>query len=156
MVIACELVAVRGDGWLGGTLLDGGTLVGAPELDPYCTVRTNADLVALTGLGGSKPHSAPHTGTKALMLAVLEEGIRSYLGDHLRTREEAECWVRSRWRRSAFSFIVICETLGFEPSAVRRALRRLRANKSPPKAVGRNRPNARWRTRVRLPAPKRR
>jgi hypothetical protein len=114
-----------------------------PELDPYATAKTNADLRTLLGFGGGERRSVPLTGTKALMLAVLEEGIRSYLSNDLRTREEAERWIMSGRHRSAFSFIVVCETLGFETSAVRGALRRLRAKHAPPKAIARSRSNVR-------------
>ncbi len=127
-----------------------------PQLDSYCTVKTNADLATQIGLGRGEPHSAPHTGTKALMLAVLEDGIQTYLREDLRPREEAERWVVSRRHGSAFSFVVLCETLGFEPSAVRKALGRLRATKALPKTIGRSRPNVCHRTLARLFVPKRR
>ncbi len=100
------------------------------------------DLVAriLSGgsLGGGEPHIGHYTGTKALMLAVLVEGIRDYCSRPGRLREEAEQWVRSK-HRSAFSFSVICEVLGLEPNAVRRALPRLQ-NESMPRRL---RPNMR-------------
>ena len=37
------------------------------------------DLLRLSSLGGGEPRSAQYTGTKALMLAVLEDGIRSFV-----------------------------------------------------------------------------
>ena len=80
------------------------------------------------------------------MLAVLEDAIRSYLSTEVRARSEAEGWVTSRQRRSVFSFIVVCETLGLEPKAVRVALRRLRAQQVSPDHIPRSRPNARRRT----------
>jgi hypothetical protein len=106
------------------------------------------DLAALIGVGGGEARSAPYTGTKALMLAVLEDAIRSYLSSESRARSEAEGWVSSRQRRSVFSFIVVCETLGLEPKAVRAALRRLRDQQISPDHIPRSRPNARRRARL--------
>jgi hypothetical protein len=106
------------------------------------------DLASLIGIGGGESRTAPYTGTKALMLAVLEDAIRSYLSTELRARSEAEGWVSSRQRRSVFSFIVVCETLGLEPKAVRAALRRLRVQQVTPDHIPRTRPNARRRTRL--------
>ena len=50
---------------------------------------------ASTSLGGGESRSAQYTGTKALMLAILEDGIRSYLSPMSRIRTEAEYWVGS-------------------------------------------------------------
>ena len=107
---------------------------------------TNDDIAALIGVGGGEARTAPYTGTKALMLAVLEDAIRAYLSHEPRARMEAEQWVLSRQRRSVFSFAVVCETLGLEPKAVRAALRRLRAQDVSPDRIPRTRPNARRRT----------
>ncbi len=127
------------------------------ELDFYATVKTSAELSTVIGLGGGEQCSVPLTGTKALMLAVLEEGIRSYVSDNLRIRREAERWIMSNRRRSAFSFIVICEILGFEPTAVRQALRLLGPKAASPKAIARSRSNVRrWARFILPPAPKRR
>jgi hypothetical protein len=102
------------------------------------------DLIRLTSLGGGEPRTAQYTGTKALMLAILEDGVRSYLSPVARIRNEAEYWVTSTRQRSPFSFTVVCETLGLEPEAVRTALERLRAKKVHPRRVlGRSRPNVR-------------
>jgi len=83
------------------------------------------------GLGGGEPRWCEHTGTKALMVAVLEGGIRDYCGPAGRKSREAEAWVRSN-RRGAFSFMVVCETLGLEPTAVRQTLVRLKEQFTPP------------------------
>lgn len=102
------------------------------------------DLLRLTSLGGGESRSAQYTGTKALMLAILEDGIRSYLSPVARIRNEAEYWVKTGRQRSPFSFMVVCETLGLEPEAVRTALERMRARDvSPRRALGRTRPNVR-------------
>ena len=92
------------------------------------------------GLGGGEPRCSEYTGTKALMIAVLEGGIRDYCGAAGRRSTEAEHWVRSN-RRGAFSFAVVCETLGLEPTAVRQALVRLKNQSALPS--GRLRPDMR-------------
>jgi hypothetical protein len=105
---------------------------------------SDLDLLRITNLGGGESRTTQYTGTKALMLAILEDGIRSYLSPVGRVRSEAEFWVRSGRNRSPFSFHVVCETLGLEPGAVRVALDRLRdKNVSPRRALGRSRPNVR-------------
>lgn len=104
------------------------------------------DLASLIGIGGGESRSAPYTGTKALMLAVLEDAIRSYLSHEARACAEAEGWVMSLQRRSVFSFVVVCETLGLEPKAVRVALRRMRVQQVGPDHIPRSRPNSRRRT----------
>src|SRR5262245_21294930 len=88
-----------------------GREVGIGELD--------LDFMQLTSLGGGEPRTGQHTGTKALMLGILEDGIRSYLSPVGRVRSEAEYWVKAGRQRSPFSFIVVCETPGLEPDAVR-------------------------------------
>jgi hypothetical protein len=88
----------------------------------------------------------PNTGTRALMLAVFEDGVRCYLTASGRTRSEAEEWVCSAQRRSPFSFVVVCEALGLQPSAVRTALRRFRARSMTIEGpLGRSRPYSRRR-----------
>jgi hypothetical protein len=109
---------------------------------------THDDIAALVGIGGGETRTAPYTGTKALMLAVLEDAIRAYLSHEPRARAEAEQWVLSRQRRSVFSFAVVCETLSLEPKAVRGALRRLRAQEISPDRIPRSRPNARRRSGI--------
>jgi|SRR5579862_3599906 len=91
----------------------------------------------IIGLGGGEPRCAEYTGTQALMVAVLQDGIRDYCGVGGRCTE-AEQWVRSN-RRGVFSFAVVCETLGLDPSAVRLALVRLKKQSGLP--PGRIRPN---------------
>lgn len=115
---------------------ESGREVGLGEID--------LDLLRLSSLGGGESRSAQYTGTKALMLAILEDGIRSYLSPVGRIRNEAEYWVKSGRQRSPFCFTVVCETLGLEPDCVRSALERLRVrNVSPRRALGRSRPNVR-------------
>src|SRR5437660_12781329 len=69
------------------------------------------------------------SGEKALMLAVLEDGIRCYQ-EHLRNprsnprllSQQAEQWIRAVDYEWPFSFQNVCETLGIDPSALRAAL----------------------------------
>jgi alkanesulfonate monooxygenase SsuD/methylene tetrahydromethanopterin reductase-like flavin-dependent oxidoreductase (luciferase family) len=111
------------------------------KLDDAIEFELHAIRVA--PVAGGEPRSAEYTGTKALMLAVLENGFRSYFSPKVRIRAEAERWVKNPQGRSPFSFTVVCETLGLEPDAVRDALRRLRANRQAPNQppLKRSRPN---------------
>lgn len=85
-----------------------------------------AAVIPFSGLSGAAGRPMPQNGIRALMQAVLAEGIRSYLGPRGRLQAEAEAWIVSRRRASPFAFPVVCEVLGLEPSAVRAAVRRLR------------------------------
>ena len=108
------------------------------------TFGTDTDVYELQSLGGGEPNRAPLTGIKALMLAVLDNGITSYLSAVPRIRAEAECWVDNRSQVSPFSFQVVCETLGLEPDAVRVELHRLRnRDRISRTGLGRPRPNVR-------------
>lgn len=111
--------------------------------------HTDLRLELSTTLGGGEPRSSAFSGVKGLLLAVLEDGIRSYLSPVKELRAEAEYWVGSSRARSPFCFVVICETLGLEPSAVRDGLARLRSQRvNPARALGRTRPNVRRAHRV--------
>jgi hypothetical protein len=69
------------------------------------------------------------SGEKALMLAVLEDGIRCFQ-EHLRNprlnprllSEQAEEWIRAEDWDWPFSFNNVCDTLGLDPAALRTAL----------------------------------
>ena len=65
------------------------------------------------------------SGTRALMLAVLEDAILNLGSSIGYKRAEAERWVMSREHGYVFSFVVVCETLSLSPTAVRRSLIRL-------------------------------
>jgi hypothetical protein len=97
----------------------------------------------------------PWSGIRALMLAVLEEAFNSLRSRHSRIRADAEFWMTSPDRRYAFSFIVICEALGLEPSAVRRSVIGL-LDKKPTgrRSWPRIRPNVRHRGAIRLSRPR--
>ena len=69
------------------------------------------------------------SGEKALMLAVLEDGIRCFQ-EHLRNprsnprllSQQAEDWIKAIDYEWPFSFQNVCETLGINPEALRGAL----------------------------------
>jgi len=103
------------------------------DLDPDATsVGFGDEFELLSTLGGGEARGTDYTGTKALMLAVLEDGVRAYLGATPRLRAEAELWVTSPLRRWVFSFDIVCETLGLEPDSVRTVLLRWRAASASP------------------------
>ncbi len=100
-------------------------------------------------MSGGESRTGQLTGTRALMLAVLEDGIRSYLGTSKLLVQDAEYWIFSHRRYSPFAFPVVCEILGLNPDAVRRTLRRMKDdNVSPRQAIPRARQNVRVPGRV--------
>jgi organic radical activating enzyme len=107
------------------------------------------DLMHLRSVTGGEPRSGQLTGTKALMLAVLEDGIRSYLSGSKVIAQDAEYWICSHRRQSPFSFVVVCEMLGLDPDAVRKTLKRMKSEHvSARKALPRARHNVRIPGRV--------
>jgi hypothetical protein len=74
------------------------------------------------------------SGEKALMLAVLEDGIRCFQ-EHFRNprynprqlSQEAEDWIRADDWDWPFSFNNVCDTLGLSPEALRATLLRWKA-----------------------------
>jgi hypothetical protein len=101
--------------------------------------------------------ASPWSGTRALMLAVLEDAIRNFGSSVRRVHDEAEAWIMSREHRYVFSFAVICETLHLDPSAVRRSLMRLLDEKRPGShLLRRARPNVRHREAIQLHAARQR
>ena len=78
----------------------------------------------------AKKGSAEHQAERDLMLAVLEDGIacfQGYFSKPSRTNEklllEAEEWTSSN-DDEVFSFNNVCETLGLNPSRLRKGLER--------------------------------
>ena len=63
---------------------------------------------------------------RALRAAVLIDAVRCLVGvaghRDRRSRQNAVRWILSRDTRSPFSFINVCESLGFEPTRIRRLL----------------------------------
>ena len=76
------------------------------------------------------------SGEKALMLAVLEDGIRCFQ-EHLTNprsnprllSKQAEEWIRAADYEWPFSFANVCETLGIDPDALRSALLKWKAER---------------------------
>ena len=93
----------------------------------------------------TQTHAAPPwSGIRALMLAVLEDALHSLRSAEGLVRGEAERWITSGERRYVFSFAVICEALGLEPSAVRRSVIGLLDKKPTGRCLlKRSRPNVR-------------
>jgi hypothetical protein len=113
------------------------------------TADDDIDLLLPHPVTGGESRSGQLTGTKALMLAVLEDGIRSYLGGSRIVANEAEFWIHSHRRQSPFSFVVVCEMLGLNPDAVRKTLKRMKSqNVSSRKVFPRARHNVRIPGRV--------
>ena len=103
-------------------------------------------------IGGGEPCTSEYIGTRALMVAVLEDGLRCFLASNKGAREEAELWMARRRDNWPFSFTTVCHTLGLDPVAVRRAAYAMREkNLSPRRALGRSRPNARRHHRILVP-----
>jgi hypothetical protein len=89
---------------------------------------SHASLVSLE-IRTEEDAAANRSGTRALMLAVLEDAIQQFGSSAGHKRRQAERWIMSPERQHVFSFVVICEALDLEPSAVRRSLVRLLAKK---------------------------
>ncbi len=84
---------------------------------PHTSLKTDAAAIS--------------SGSRDLMLAVLEDAIQQFGSSIGCNRAEAERWIMSPERQHVFSFAVICETLGLAPSAVRRSLLHLQTQKPP-------------------------
>ncbi len=97
------------------------------------------DFVLPEQFYGSNDNATRFSGERALMWAVFADGVESYRRNAAQvTREEriefrdADRWLRANNWEWAFSFVNLCETFGFDPAAVRRALRRsLQPNAAP-------------------------
>jgi hypothetical protein len=106
------------------------------------------DIRRLAAVSGGESRSSQFTGTKALMLAVLEDAVRAYLGGSRLLTQEAEWWMESPRRESPFAFVVVCETLGLDPTAVRKTLQHMKSQNISRRALPRSRRNVRAPGRV--------
>jgi hypothetical protein len=119
--------------------------------DAPCTTVMEIDveyfrrLIASGPLAGGEPRGGEYCGLKALMLAVLDNAVQNYCGPAGRPRTEVARWLAARNSHSPFSFKTICEVLGLDPDAARRAIRGLRECMPPPAQKRRMRPNSRSR-----------
>lgn len=107
------------------------------------------EIAGLIGVCGGESRRGAELGPKALVLAVLEESIRDYLSGSAIARSRTEAWMRGSGAAGAFSFVGVCEVLGFEPTSVRAALERVRAANGRGRLAGRSRRNARRRSTLR-------
>jgi len=104
------------------TLIDRASPEGLPELFA-------PDIILPEQFSGGVRRDSQASGEKALMMAVLEDGIRCFQ-EHLRApranprllSQQAEVWIGAVDYEWPFSFNNICETLGIDPSALRAAL----------------------------------
>jgi hypothetical protein len=132
-------------------------IMGANESYAWAVApASDAEVAGLVGVGGGEQPGRRYIGVKALMLAILDDAIRAYLGPVGPSREEAALWMadgRSNW---VFSFPVVCETLGLEPAAVRQAVRRMKIRPAAVSKFGsmRSRPNARRYAGLRMGTPR--
>ncbi|MGH7787408.1 MAG: hypothetical protein ACRERC_11110 [Candidatus Binatia bacterium] len=114
------------------------------------TVAASGDFADLIDLGGGDRRQPPCIGVRRLMLALLEDAIRAYLGPSPEGQVDAELWITTSRKGWIFSFTTVCETLGLEPTSVRAALRRMRARRTAPTfGPSRNRSNGRRRAGLR-------
>jgi hypothetical protein len=95
-------------------------------IDDFNTIPCEPSAVLPAQISGGVRWDGDTSGPRALMLAVLEdavrcieEGRRRRLFCARRLAAEAEAWVRCEQRDWPFSFVNICEALGFDPDAVR-------------------------------------
>jgi hypothetical protein len=119
----------------------------ATHLDRFQHAGSMRDMDALTELFGPDivlpeqivegyRNDSYLSGEKALMLAVLEDGIRCFQ-EHLRNprynprllSQQAEEWIRVEDWDWPFSFNNVCDTLGLDPEALRSALFRWKAER---------------------------
>ena len=99
------------------------------------------------------------SGEKALMLAVLEDGIRCFQ-EHLRNArsnprllsQQAEEWIRAVDYEWPFSFNNVCDALGIDPDCMRDALLRMKYERLMAEARPRSSAPARTARIVRLNA----
>jgi DNA-binding CsgD family transcriptional regulator len=87
-------------------------------------------MASTEGSNEGLSQAGPAAGERALLRAVLEDAIRCMAGEIGPVRErpmlaaEARDWVSDADRRWPMSFENVCESLGFEPAALRARLLR--------------------------------
>ena len=105
----------------------------SPNSDSRSIPVDPVDQEALFSTLGTSRLPQSLNGTKALMAGVLEDALQCYLGYNAKLRRDAEHWVDSgqEW---IFSFVSVCEALGLDPEATRRAFAALRRRTETPAA----------------------
>ena len=101
----------------------------AVQMETFLHDIFGPDLILPAQFYPERPGASALSGERALMWAVLVDGVESFRrtahSPLERDREEyveaAEWLVATDWD-SVFSFVNLCETFGFDPRPVRRAL----------------------------------
>jgi hypothetical protein len=119
--------------------------IGSPPLsgptywDPLTRgVQIEPEIVLPMQFAELRRNAAARPAEHALMLAVLEEAVRTYqlgcdspsLGKR-RLAREAEQWFASDETASPFSFVTICQVWNLDPDWVRTGVRRWRGRRDP-------------------------
>jgi hypothetical protein len=106
-----------------------------PRGRPPIHLSASLNLVLPSQLFPQFESDARTPGEKRLMLAVLRDAIDVFLKyrvgvepRHRRLFLEASGWIHSDDVESPFSFLNVCETLGFSASCLRRGLDKLARN----------------------------
>lgn len=86
-------------------------------------------------------------GSRTLMFAVLEDGIRCYLANMNATRparcqrfQEARSWIEDRRELSPFSFETLCGVFDIDAEKLRKQLSSISSRRLPRRLVGISRP----------------
>ena len=71
-------------------------------------------------IAGGGPSAALRTGERRLLLATLEDAIRTLLGSrHPKHQTEDLAWLMSEDRTDPFTYLRICDALGIHPEWLR-------------------------------------
>jgi hypothetical protein len=89
----------------------------------------SVDPIVAEAFFGSSIHSGPVSAERELMIAVLSDAIecfwkyrKSRAALAIRLYQEAKAWLFADNENQPFSFQNICQTLGLEPSYIRRGI----------------------------------
>jgi hypothetical protein len=128
----------------------------SPDEPAEQPARSDATLLPLSAAADDEMRRTRLHGINQLMLAILEDAMRTYLGPPTRAQAEAALWIGETSDRGVFSFQVVCETLGLQPDAVRAAMQRRRRDLGPTPLfdrLARSRPNGRRHAGLGIAAP---
>jgi len=89
----------------------------------------NVDPIVAAAFFGSSSHNGPVSAERELMIAVLSDAIecfwkyrKSRAALSIRLYQESKTWLFADNDNQPFSFQNICQTLGLEPSYIRRGI----------------------------------
>ena len=129
---SCLAVRKRQNGEKGNRM----TILNGSEIDRFAQLIFSPDPASrfqYEKVHGKKESQADDQALRALMFAVLEDGIACFQGRFFkpsRTNEklfqEAEEWINSN-DDAVFSFINVCESLGLDPERFRKGLEQWKA-----------------------------